>query len=252
MKNLSLILTFTIMSLACKQAPIEEKMNPKKEITQVMIDFQNLLNQSSFTKVFYLATEEPYFDFHDKSYYNQAIENGLITEDTDILEYATDKVLASDLISEDFKKQIKANYKSRIDFSMWSKYANIGAILTDSEFGLDFLGPLLVNKYYESRGRFNSAIKSHKRYKNGFEPNPDSIMMSYDISPNEVYPHFIEMTSPTTASYYVHSKLIKIYGKGPRFVMDFVYSESLGWQINNMYYDDYKGNVLKLYSEFSN
>ena len=33
--------------------------------------------------------------------------------------------------------------------------------------------------------------------------------------------------------------------------MDFVYEEGKGWLIDNMYFDDYNGKVLKLYSEYN-
>jgi len=52
-------------------------------------------------------------------------------------------------------------------------------------------------------------------------------------------------------SYDINYKLIKQAGKAPRFIMDFVYEEGKGWLIDNMYFDDYNGKVLKLYSEYN-
>lgn len=50
---------------------VDKKINePKKETTQVMLKFQELLNNSSFTRIFVLASEEPSAMFFTDSFYN--------------------------------------------------------------------------------------------------------------------------------------------------------------------------------------
>lgn len=95
-----------------------------------------------------------------------------------------------------------------MEFSIWNKNTTTGAIRTNSEIGLDFKGVTFWD--IATKEDAELTIVNHERYKNGLAPNPDSIMISYDIPPTEVYQHYIKVTSPTTASYYVNSKLISV------------------------------------------
>lgn len=247
-----LIIILTAMSvISCSQPSSKSDLETKQEITKLMIEFQDYLNNYGLTQAFMLATEEPYFELYDESFFLKAVQEGRIDEYTVLLDYAVENILKSDLLSGSYKERIKLNSENGLDFSIWKNDATIGSILTNSEFGLDFRGSLLMDKYYDDRETFEIGMIDHERYKNGFVPNPDSIMASYDFSPNEVYPHFIELTSPTTASYYINYKLIKKAGTAPRFIMNFVYVDGKGWLIDNMYFDDYNGKILKVYTDYN-
>ena len=236
------------MEVSDKQI-VQKKSNRKREIVQLMIKFQNYLDDCGFTQAFFLADEVPYFDFYDKKFYEKAIEDKVIDEETDILKYSTEKILQCDLLSEKYKKKVKTNKEKGLGFSFWKEHVTIGAVLTDSEFGLDFRGPLFYGM--DTQEEFEICMVDLQRYKNGFSPNPDSIMTSYNTSKEEVYEHFIELSSPDAAAYYVNYKLLRKAGTAPRFIMGFVYSDSTGWLIDDMYFDDYNGKILKKASEYS-
>jgi len=249
MRRFILIIFIAMSVVSCIQPTAKSDLETKREITKVMIEFQDYLNHNGFTRVFILADEVPFLTLYDEKYFLEAVREQRIDDGTDILEYSTQQVLKSELLTDSYKQKIKLNSEKGLDFSFWKDNATIGSVLTGSEFGLDFIGPLILDN--ETREDFRISVIAMQRYKNGFAPDPDSIMASYDISPNEVYPHFIELTSETTASYYINYKLIKQFGTAPRFIMDFVYEEGKGWLIDNMYFDDYNGKVLKLYSEYN-
>lgn len=247
-----LIIILTAMSvISCSQPSSKSDLETKQEITKLMIEFQDYLNNYGLTQAFMLATEEPYFELYDESFFLKAVQEGRIDENTVLLDYAVENILKSDLLSGSYKERIKLNSENGLDFSIWKNDATIGSVLTDSEFGMDFKGPLINDIYTTDKEIFELALIDQERHKNGFSPNPDSILISYEISPKEVYLHFIEITSSTTASYYINSKAIRKAGKSPRFIMDFIYIEGKGWLIDNMYFDDYNGKILKVYADYN-
>lgn len=138
-----LIIILTAMSvISCSQPSSKSDLETKQEITKLMIEFQDYLNNYGLTQAFMLATEEPYFELYDESFFLKAVQEGRIDEYTVLLDYAVENILKSDLLSGSYKERIKLNSENGLDFSIWKNDATIGSILTNSEFGLDFRGSL--------------------------------------------------------------------------------------------------------------